>query len=96
MHYSITFWVLTIVILCFIYVNGFHDGCNSVATLIACRAMSPKKALALAAMIEFLTPFTTLLIGAGVAEIMKSIVNESAYINTETKSTALIFIAPVL
>jgi PiT family inorganic phosphate transporter len=93
MNYSITFWVLTVVILCFTYVNGFHDGCNAVATLIASRAMSPKKALALAAIIEFLTPFTTLLIGAGVAETMKSIINESAYTNPAVKSTALAFIA---
>lgn len=92
MHYSITFWVLTVIIFCFTYVNGFHDGCNAVATLIASRAMSPKKALAFAAAIEFITPFSVLLIGGSVAETMKSIVNEAAYTNPAAKDTALAFI----
>lgn len=92
MHYNLTFWVLVAVIFCFTYVNGFHDGCNAVATLIASRAMSPHKALAFAAIIEFLSPFTVLLIGAGVAETMKSIVNESAYSDPALKSTALAFV----
>jgi len=93
MYYSITFWVLTVLILCFTYANGFNDGCNAVATLIASRAMSPKKALALSAIVEFLTPFTTLLIGADVAHTIKNIINQSAYLNPASKSAALAFIA---
>lgn len=93
MHYSVTFWVLTVLIFCFTYVNGFHDGCNAVATLIASRAMSPHKALALAATVEFLTPLAVLAIGSSVADTMKTIVYESAYINPAVKHVALAFIA---
>jgi PiT family inorganic phosphate transporter len=93
MQYSVTFWVLTVVIFGFTYVNGFHDGCNAVATLIASRAMSPHKALALAATVEFLTPLAVLVIGSSVADTMKSIVYESAYIDPAVKHTALAFIA---
>jgi PiT family inorganic phosphate transporter len=92
MTYSSTFLVLTVIILCFTYVNGFHDGCNAVATLIASRAMSPHKALALAAAVEFLTPLAVLAIGSGVADTMKTIVNEAAYTAPGVRQTALAFI----
>ena len=74
------FIILTVVILCFTYVNGFHDGCNSVATLITSRAMEPKHALALAAVVEFLTPFVTIFVGANVAKTIQGIVKESSYV----------------
>lgn len=93
MPYSITFLVLTIVILCFTYANGFNDGCNAVATLIASNAMSPRMALTLAATIELLTPLTTLLIGTSVMTTIKTIVYQSAYTNPAVKQTALAFIA---
>jgi len=80
-------------ILCFTYANGFNDGANSVATLIASRAMSPHKALLLAAAVEFVAPFFTLVVGANVAATIKTIVYASAYSNPAVKHTALAFIA---
>ncbi len=41
----------------FAFINGFHDGCNVVATAIASRAMVPRKALAIASIGEFAGPW---------------------------------------
>lgn len=50
--------------LLFDFVNGFHDGANVVATIIATRAMSARGALALAALANLAGPF---LLGVAVA-----------------------------
>jgi len=50
--------VATIVItLCFEFVNGFHDSANSIATIVATRVLTPVKAVAWAAMFNFLGIF---------------------------------------
>ena len=56
---SFSFWILVALTFAFTYVNGFHDGCNVVATLIASRAMKPYPALALAAVVEVLSQIVT-------------------------------------
>ncbi|RLC90431.1 MAG: inorganic phosphate transporter [Chloroflexi bacterium] len=50
--------------LLFDFLNGFHDSANTVATMIASRAMSPRKALLLSAVAHFSGPF---LFGVAVA-----------------------------
>ena len=55
---------LLLVALLFDFLNGFHDSANVVATMIASRAMSPRAALWLAAVANFLGPF---LFGVAVA-----------------------------
>ena len=50
--------------LVFDFLNGFHDSANLVATMIASRAVSPRRALAIAAAAEFAGPF---LFGVAVA-----------------------------
>ncbi|MCI0476681.1 MAG: inorganic phosphate transporter, partial [Anaerolineales bacterium] len=50
--------------LAFDFLNGFHDSANVVATMIASRALSGRKALALVAVAEFCGPF---LFGVAVA-----------------------------
>ncbi len=50
--------------LVFDFLNGFHDSANIVATMIASRAMSPRRALALSAVAHFAGPF---LFGVAVA-----------------------------
>jgi len=55
------------VTLCFAFVNGFHDGGNVIATIIASRSQPPLKALAVAALAEFVGP---LLLGTAVAHTM--------------------------
>lgn len=76
----------------FTYVNGFHDGCNVVATLIASRAMRPKPALAFAATVEFLSPFAILIIGSSVSDTIKKLVSSTFYTDPGARSTALAFI----
>lgn len=51
-----SFVILAGLVFVFTYVNGFHDGCNVVATLIASRAMKPKMALAWAAVVSCCRP----------------------------------------
>jgi len=48
----------------FDFLNGFHDSANIVATMIASRAMSPRRALMLSAIAHFAGPF---LLGVAVA-----------------------------
>lgn len=51
--------------LLFDFLNGFHDSANVVATMISSRAMTPRAALLIAAMANFIGPF---LFGVAVAE----------------------------
>ena len=93
---GVVFWILVVLTFVFTYVNGFHDGCNVVATLIASRAMKPYPALAWAAVVEFLSPFSILIIGSSVSETIKKLVAESYYIAPQSKSVALAFITAAI
>ncbi|HSB03896.1 MAG TPA: inorganic phosphate transporter, partial [Thermodesulfobacteriota bacterium] len=60
----------------FDFSNGFHDAANVVATIITTGALTPRKALTMAAICEFIGPF---LFGTAVAHtIGKNIVDFSA------------------
>src|SRR3712207_1883527 len=62
--------VLVIVVataLGFDFTNGFHDTANAVATSISTRAMSPRAAVALAAILNFVGAFISLEVAATVA-----------------------------
>ena len=79
-------YIITIVLLAlfFDYSNGFHDAANVVATIITTGALSPRKALILAAICEFIGP---LLFGTAVAETVgKNIVDISGF---DSKATEL-------
>jgi PiT family inorganic phosphate transporter len=68
----------------FDYSNGFHDAANVVAPVIATGALSPRKALLLAAVCEFIGPF---LFGTAVAQtIGKGIIDISTF---DTKMVGL-------
>jgi PiT family inorganic phosphate transporter len=70
--------VLVIVIataLAFDFTNGFHDTANVVATSISTRAMSPRVAVGMAALLNFAGAFISLQVAATVA---KGIVNADA------------------
>jgi PiT family inorganic phosphate transporter len=61
----------------FAYTNGFHDAANVVSTIIMTRAISPRKALLMAATCEFIAPF---FLGAAVAKMIgENIINLPAY-----------------
>ncbi|HWQ07444.1 MAG TPA: inorganic phosphate transporter [Feifaniaceae bacterium] len=88
----ISFWILVALTFIFTYVNGFHDGCNVVATLIASRSMRPYPALAWAAVVEVLSPFAILILGSSVSDTIKKLVAVSYYTDPNTKNIALAFI----
>lgn len=87
-----SFVILAGLVFVFTYVNGFHDGCNVVATLIASRAMKPKMALAWAAVVELLSPFLILVLGASVSDTIQNLVGETYYTGDGAEETALAFI----
>jgi len=55
---------LVVVALIFDFLNGFHDSANIVATMIASKAMAPRRALLLSGVAHFVAPF---LFGVAVA-----------------------------
>src|SRR4051812_42900280 len=62
--------VLVIVVataLVFDFTNGFHDTANVVATSISTRAMSPRAAVALASVLNFVGAFISLAVAATIA-----------------------------
>jgi len=68
---------VTSLVLFFAFSNGFHDAANVVSTMIMTRAISPRKALLMAAVCEFIAPF---FLGAAVAKtIGENIINLPAY-----------------
>lgn len=72
------FLALTIITLTFALINGIHDGPNVVATIIASRSMSPRKAIWLAAGSEFIG---ALVLGTTVAlTIGRGILADQAFI----------------
>ncbi len=63
--------ILVIVVataLAFDFTNGFHDTANAVATSISTRAMSPRTAVGLAAVLNFVGAFISLEVAATVAK----------------------------
>jgi len=70
--------VAIVVAFLFIILNGIHDGCNVIATIIASRSMPPRKALLVACMAEFIGPLFT---GTAVANTIGKGVIKFGYIN---------------
>jgi PiT family inorganic phosphate transporter len=71
-------WTLAAVIvvaLFFDFTNGFHDTANSIATTVSTRALSPRTAVALAAVLNFAGAFVSIKVAATIA---KGIVDPSA------------------
>jgi len=76
---SLLFFTIIVVALAlfFDYSNGFHDAANVVATIITTGALSPRKALLMAAICHFIGPF---LFGTAVAQtIGKNIIDISSF-----------------
>lgn len=69
--------VVIVLALLFDFSNGFHDAANVVATMVTTRALSPRKALILASVCEFIGPF---LFGTAVAQMIgKNIIDFSTF-----------------
>jgi PiT family inorganic phosphate transporter len=56
---------IVLLVLAFAFLNGFHDAANSIATVVSTRVLSPRKAVAWAALFNFLAAFV---LGTHVAE----------------------------
>jgi PiT family inorganic phosphate transporter len=69
---EIVLWIVVGTALAFDFTNGFHDTANAVATSISTRALSPRLAVAMAAVLNFVGAFISLEVAATIA---KGIVN---------------------
>ena len=72
---SATLLVVVAVALFFDFTNGFHDTANSIATSVSTRALSPRPAVAMAAVLNFAGAFISFKVAATVA---KGIVDPAA------------------
>src|SRR3990172_1197676 len=72
---NLTLVAVVAVALFFDFTNGFHDTANSIATSVSTGALSPRAAVAMAAVLNFLGAFVSLEVAATVA---KGIVDASA------------------
>ena len=68
--------------LAFDFTNGFHDTANAVATSISTRAMPPKVAVTLAAILNFVGAFLSLQVAATIA---------SGIVDADYITTAIVF-----
>jgi inorganic phosphate transporter, PiT family len=60
--------IVVVTALWFDFTNGFHDTANAMATSIATRALRPKVAVGLAAVLNFVGAFISLEVAATIAE----------------------------
>jgi PiT family inorganic phosphate transporter len=68
MDQDVVLWIVVATALAFDFTNGFHDTANAVATSISTRAMSPRVAVALAAVLNFVGAFLSLAVAATIAK----------------------------
>ena len=67
MDSGIVLWIVVAAALAFDFTNGFHDTANAVATSISTRAMSPRVAVTVAALLNFVGAFLSLEVAATIA-----------------------------
>jgi PiT family inorganic phosphate transporter len=86
--------VVIFLALLFDFSNGFHDAANVVATIITTRALSPRKALILASICEFIGPF---LFGTAVAHMIgENIIDISTFDPSALHLSTLLIIAALI
>jgi inorganic phosphate transporter, PiT family len=66
-HNDLVLWIVVSTALAFDFTNGFHDTANAVAASISTRALSPRLAVALAAVLNFAGAFISLEVAATIA-----------------------------
>ena len=65
---ELTLWAVVAVALFFDFTNGFHDTANSIATSVSTRALSPRAAVASAAVLNFAGAFVSIAVAATIAK----------------------------
>ena len=78
--------IVIVIALAFDFTNGFHDASNAIATSIATRALSPRRALALAAVMNLAGAFFSTKVAATVG---KGVINLPASHGTAVVLAAL-------
>src|SRR5215208_8407545 len=68
MDNDVLLWIVVGTALAFDFTNGFHDTANAVATSISTRAMAPRVAVGLAAVLNFVGAFLSLEVAATIAK----------------------------
>ena len=63
-----TLVAVVVVALFFDFTNGFHDAANAIATSVSTRALSPRTAVAMAAVLNFVGAFVSIEVAATVAK----------------------------
>ena len=63
MDNDVVLWIVVATALAFDFTNGFHDTANAVATSISTRAMAPRVAVTMAAILNFVGAFLSLQVG---------------------------------
>jgi PiT family inorganic phosphate transporter len=79
---DVVLWIVVATALAFDFTNGFHDTANAVATSISTRALSPRIAVTLAAILNFAGAFISLEVAATIA---------SGIVDAELVTPAIVF-----
>jgi inorganic phosphate transporter, PiT family len=91
---AIFLYLAIALVLAFAFINGFHDGCNVIATVISSRSIEARKALFWAALAEFVGP---LVIGTAVAQtIATSLIDPGHMATLQPGALRLMIIAAVV
>jgi inorganic phosphate transporter, PiT family len=85
-HSDVVLVIVVVTALAFDFTNGFHDTANAIATSVSTRAMSPRSAVLLSAVLNFAGAFISLKVAATVG----SGIVESAAITTTVVFAGLI------
>jgi inorganic phosphate transporter, PiT family len=67
-EHDLVLWIVVATALAFDFTNGFHDTANAVATSISTRALSPRLAVSIAAVLNFAGAFISLAVAATIAK----------------------------
>jgi PiT family inorganic phosphate transporter len=79
---DVVLWIVVATALAFDFTNGFHDTANAVATSISTRALPPRVAVTLAALLNFVGAFLSLAVAATIA---------SGIVHAELVTPAIVF-----
>jgi PiT family inorganic phosphate transporter len=82
MSNGIILWIVVATALTFDFTNGFHDTANVVATSISTRAIGPKRAIAIASLLNFVGAFISLKVATTVGK---------GFVSTGAVTTTVVF-----
>lgn len=88
---SLTFVTIVILVLGVVFVNGWTDAPNAIATVVSTRSMHPKKAVIMAAIFNFLGLFCMTMLNSKVASTIVNIVNFSSGTESQVALAAGLF-----